>query len=381
MKRHALNPRILKSPFFESTVAAGAGDFVPYNGMWMPYNYGDTLAEYWATIEAVTLWDTSVQRIIEISGPDAAAFTSLLTPRDISKVRPGRCRYVMLTNQYGGIVNDPVMLRLDEDRFWLSTADSDVLLWAQGVAVFAGMDVEVSAPDAYPVQLQGPSSPEVVAALLGESILDLGYYHCTRASIDGIPVVVSRTGYSAEVGFEIYLQDPSRGEELWARMLEAGEPHGLVVSSPNRIRRIEAGILDYRSDVVIDDNPFQVGMDRLVDLDKEGGFIGQEALKAIAAAGVDRKMVGVFIDGEALDTHNENRWPVTTEGGEPAGELTAFVHSPRLDRNIGYVMAGIEHTEVGNKLRVRTPLGERVAEVTTTPFVDKDKSIPRRKLR
>ncbi|MEM7114645.1 MAG: glycine cleavage T C-terminal barrel domain-containing protein [Chloroflexota bacterium] len=380
MKRHALNPRIYKSPFFESTVKYGAGDFVPYNGMWMPYNYGDTLGEYWATIEAVTLWDVAVQRIIEISGPDAFKFMSLLTPRDISKVKPGRCRYVILTNSEGGILNDPVMLRLAENRFWLSTADSDVLMWAQGVSVFANMDVNISAPDAYPVQLQGPKSPQVVAALFGEQILDLGYYHCTSTEIDNIPVVISRTGFSAEVGFEIYLQDKTRGNDLWELIIEAGKPHGLVVSSPNRIRRIEAGILDYRSDVMHTNNPYEVGMERLVKLDKEGGFIGQEALKKIAAEGVAQKIAGIFIDGEPLETHNENRWPITKDG-EPAGELTAFVHSPRLKRNIGYAMLPVEHTELGTRLTLQTPFGVRGVEVTERPFVDKDKKIPRQKLR
>lgn len=380
MKRHALNPRIFKSPFFESTVKYGAGDFVPYNGMWMPYNYGDTLGEYWATINAVTLWDVAVQRIIEISGPDAFKFMSLLTPRDISKVKVGRCRYVILTNAEGGILNDPVMLRLAEDRFWLSTADSDVLMWAQGVSVFADMDVNISAPDVYPLQLQGPKSPQVVAALFGEEILDLGYYHCTSAEIDNIPVVVSRTGFSAEVGFEIYLQGKERGNDLWEMIIEAGKPHGLVVSSPNRIRRIEAGILDYRSDIVHTNNPYQCGMERLVKLNKKGGFIGQDALRKIAAEGVTEKIVGIFIDGEPLETHNENRWSITKDG-EPAGELTAFVYSPRLKRNIGYAMLPVEHTAIGTKLALQTPFGERTAEVTTRPFVDKDKKIPRQKLR
>ncbi|MEM7331993.1 MAG: glycine cleavage T C-terminal barrel domain-containing protein [Chloroflexota bacterium] len=380
MKRHALNPRIYKSPFFESTVKYGAGDFVPYNGMWMPYNYGDTLAEYWATIQAVTLWDVSVQRIIEISGPDAFNFISLLTPRDISKVKPGRCRYIILTNAAGGILNDPVMLRLEENRFWLSTADSDVLLWAQGVSVFANMDVNISAPDAYPVQLQGPNSPKVVAALLGEEILDLGYYHCTSTEIDNIPVVVSRTGFSAEVGFEIYLQDKTRGDELWEMIIEAGRPYGLIVSSPNRIRRIEAGILDYRSDVTVNNNPFEVGMERLVSLDKAGGFIGQEALKKIAQQGISQKIVGIIIDGEPMETHNENRWPIT-KNGERIGELTAFVHSPRLKQNIGYAMVPIEQTTVGTTFNLQTPFGARQATVTTLPFVDKNKKIPRQKLR
>ncbi len=380
MKRHALNPRIYKSPFFESTVKYGAGDFVPYNGMWMPYNYGDTLGEYWATIKTATLWDVSVQRIIEISGPDAYKFMSMLTPRDISKLKPGRCRYVILTNADGNILNDPVMLRLAEDRFWLSTADGDVLMWAQGVSVFANMDVNITAPDAYPVQIQGPASPKIVAALFGDDILDLGYYHCTQTEIAGIPVVVSRTGFSAEVGFEIYLQDKDRGDELWEMIIDAGKPHGLIVSSPNRIRRIEAGILDYRSDILVTNNPYECGMDRLVKLDKDGGFIGQEALKKIKAEGVAQKIVGIFIEGDALETHNENRWPAFKDGKQ-IGELTAFVHSPRLEKNIGYVMVDVEHAELGNQFTLETPFGTRTATVTDMPFIDKDKKIPRQKLR
>ncbi|MEM8856903.1 MAG: glycine cleavage T C-terminal barrel domain-containing protein [Chloroflexota bacterium] len=380
MKRHALNPRILKSPFYESTLKYGAGSFVPYNGMWMPYNYGDMLGEYWATTEAVTLWDVSVQRIIEISGPDAFKFMSLLTPRDISKIKPGRCRHIIMTNADGGILNDPVMLCLANDRFWLSTADSDVLLWAQGVSVFAGMDVTIRAPEAYPVQLQGPNSPKVISALFGEEILDLGYYHCTPAEINGIPVIVSRTGFSAEVGFEIYLQDKSRGDELWEMIIAAGKPHGLVVSSPNRIRRTEAGILGYRADMLITDNPYQLGMERYVRLDKEGGFIGQAALKKIVAEGVSRKIVGIFIDGEPVEANNENRWPMSKDG-QPAGELTSIVYSPRLKQNIGYAMLPIEHTQLGTTLTLHAPFGDRTAEVTTMPFIDKDKKVPRQKLR
>lgn len=380
MKKHALNPRIFKSPFFESTIKYGTGDFVPYNGMWMPYNYGDTLGEYWATIQKATLWDVSVQRIIEISGKDAFRFMSLLTPRDISKVKPGRCRYVMLTNSEGGILNDPVMLRLADDRFWLSTADSDVLLWAQGVSTFAQFDVEISAPDAYPVQIQGPASPKIVAALFGDEILDLGYYHCTATAIDGITVVVSRTGFSAEVGFEVYLQDKNRGADLWEMSIAAGKPHGLVVPSPNRIRRVEAGILDYRTDMVITNNPYEMGMDRLVSLDKEGGFIGQAALKKIAAEGVAQKIMGIFIGGGPLETHNEHRWAITKDG-KAAGELTSCVYSPRMKRNIGLALLIVEHAEVGTAVMLHTPFDVRPAEVTTLPFVDKDKRVPRQKLR
>ena len=176
MKAHGLNPRIRKSPYFTSSLKYGASEFHPYNGMWMPVGYDTPVNEYWNTIERATMWDVAVQRCVEISGPDAEVFTNLLTPRDVSKVAVGQCRYLVMTNQEGGILNDPVMLRIAADRFWLSTADADMYLWAKGVATYSGHDVRIGTPDVYPLQVQGPRSPDIVAAVFGDAILDLAYY-------------------------------------------------------------------------------------------------------------------------------------------------------------------------------------------------------------
>ena len=234
MKAHGLNPRIRKSPFFNATIRSGATEFHPYNGMWMPVGYDTPINEYWNTIERATFWDVSVQRIVEISGPDAEAFTNLLTPRDVSKVAVGQCRYIFMVNQDGGLLNDPVLLRIAEDRFWLSTADSDMYLWAKGVATFAGLDVRVETPHVYPLQVQGPVSPKIVSALFGDHVLDLKYYWWTRGTLKGREFVISRTGYSAEVGFELYFHGTDGGEEIWDHILEVGRPLGLSPGSPNR---------------------------------------------------------------------------------------------------------------------------------------------------
>lgn len=379
MKAHGLNPRIRKSPFFESSLKYGATEFHPYNGMWMPVGYDNPVNEYWNTIERAGLWDVGVQRIVEISGPDAEAFLSLLTPRDISKVDTGQCRYLILTNQDGGVLNDPVMLKIADDRFWLSTADSDIYLWAKGVSAFADFEVEIGTPDVYPLQLQGPKSPAIIAEVFGDEILDLRYYHWSRSSVNGIDVVISRTGFSSEVGFEIYLIGYQRGDELWEIMMEAGKPHGLSPGSPNRIRRIEGGILDYGSDMLPGNNPIELGMQRLVDMDKPD-FLGKSAIAGIIERGTDRKMMGAFIDGPAFEKNNEHRWQAF-DGDRFAGEITSAVHSPRLERNIGFVLAQIDHAEVGTRLEVETAEGRRGLEVTTLPFMDKDKTIPRQSLR
>ena len=366
MKAHGLNPRIKKSPFFEKAVEYGATEFHPYNGMWMPVGYDSPVNEYWNVLERASLWDVGVQKCVEIAGPDAEAFMQLLTPRDITTIEPGRCAYVFLTNQAGGVLNDPVMLRLAEDRFWLSTADSDMYLWAKGVSAFAGHEVEITTPHVYPMQLQGPRSAEIMVDVFGEEILDLRYYRWMRSSVDGIDVVISRTGYSSELGYEVYLLGEARGGELWEILMTAGKPYGISPGSPNRIRRIEGGVLDYASDITPDENPLELGLDRLIAWDTE--FLGKAALEKVRDEGVRRRLIGLFLDGPALQKNNEHRWPVTSASTK-VGFVTNAVHSPRLDRNIAFAMIDVPFDANDTVLTVETVEGVRSAERTTLPFI------------
>ena len=366
MKAHGLNPRIKKSPFFEKAVEYGATEFHPYNGMWMPVGYDSPVNEYWNVLERASLWDVGVQKCVEIVGPNAEAFMQLLTPRDITTIEPGRCAYVFLTNQDGGVLNDPVMLRLAEDRFWLSTADSDMYLWAKGVSAFAGHEVEITTPHVYPMQLQGPRSAEIMVDVFGEEILDLRYYRWMRSSVDGIDVVISRTGYSSELGYEVYLLGEARGGELWEILMTAGKPYGISPGSPNRIRRIEGGVLDYASDITPDENPLELGLDRLIAWDTE--FLGKAALEKVRDEGVRRRLIGLFLDGPALQKNNEHRWPVTSASTK-VGFVTNAVHSPRLDRNIAFAMIDVPFDANDTVLTVETVEGVRSAERTTLPFI------------
>ena len=257
--------RYRKSPFFEATRRAGCKSYGIYNHMYIPDYYGDPVEEYRSLTNDVTLWDVSVERIVEITGPDASVCTNRLTPRDLTKCAVGQGKYVLITAEDGGIVNEPVLLRLGENQWWLALSDSDAGLWARGYAVGSGLDVKVREPEVYPIQVQGPKSKDVMAALFGDAVLSIRYYWTMETDLDGIPVVISRTGWTSEVGYEIYLRDPSRGEELWNRIMEAGAPYRIRPIAPSQIRRVEAGIFRYGADMTIENNPFEIsGLERLV---------------------------------------------------------------------------------------------------------------------
>jgi glycine cleavage system aminomethyltransferase T len=276
---------------------------------------------------------------------------------------------VLLTAADGGIVNDAVLLRLGESHFWLSPGDGDALLWVQGLALHAGLQVEVREPDVSPLQLQGPRSPAVARALFGDEALSLGYYRLRETALDGIPLVLARTGWSGELGYELYLRDAARGEELWERVLEAGRPHGIAPIAPSTIRSVEGGILSYVSDIRREDDPFTLGLERLVDLEQEAEFVGKAALRRIAREGPRRRLVGLEIDGPALAGTNAEFWPVS-QAGRRVGHVTRCVHSPRLARNIGLANVPAALAERGTGLEVEAPAGARGARVVATPFVE-----------
>ena len=369
-----IGPRVRKSPFFDATLPAGVKSFTVYNHMYLPTSYGDPLQEYWAMVEGVTLWDVSCERQIEVSGSDAIEFTQLLTPRDVASCPVGRCRYVVFTDHDGGVINDAIMLRLEESRFWLSPGDGDVLLWAQGVAARSGMDVKLTEPDVSPLQLQGPLAPKVARKLFGDVAVEMGYYHLHELELNGIPLVLSRTGWSGELGYEIYLRDGSRGTELWDLVMAAGEEFGIKPACPSAMRTIEGGILSYASDITREDTPFTIGMERLLDLDKSQDYIGKAALQQIAKEGTPRRLVGIEIDGDPIGG-NDRFWDIF-ENQDKVGHLTRCAWSPRLERNIGLVNLPTELAEPGTALKVQTLDDLRDGIVVALPWFKSITKIP-----
>lgn len=378
--------RIRKSPYFYASRRHGVQSYSVCNRMYHPRHYDDPIAEYWRLVNDVTLWDVGVERQVEISGPDAFELTNRLTPRDLTACAVGQCKFVLNTDADGGVINNPVLLRLADDGFWLSVADGDVLLWVKGVAAASGMDVQVGEPDVAPVQIQGPKSKDLMTDLFGEDVADLRYYWLREYSLDGMDVVVSRTGYSGEVGYEIYLRNASRdGVRLWDVILQAGEPHDLAVIGPCQIRRVEAGILSYGSDIALDNNgysdyrflnPYEAGLEWTVDLDQEADFIGRDALTEVAEQGVDRKVVGIELGGDPLIGYIEDYLQVVEDGAR-IGQVSSAFWSPRLAKNIGYALVPVSHSDAGTTLTIRSAKGEAAAVVVPKPFIDPTKDTPK----
>ena len=366
--------QVRKSPYSDAALRWGAKGFSVYNHMYIPRDFGDPRQNFWYLVNDAVLCDVSVERQVQIKGPDAAKFTQFLCCRDLSKCQVGQCKYVLITDQDGGIINDPILLKLAEDHFWLSIADSDVLLWARGVAVNSGMNVDISEPDVSPLQLQGPKSRDVLRAAFGDIPTELKYYRFMEFDWDGVPLIISRTGWSSELGYEIFLRDGTQGEKLWEHLMAVGGPLGLKPGHTSSIRRIEAGMLSYHADMTLVNNPYEMGMGRLVDLDMEADFISKAALTLIKERGVSQQLVGLEIDGDPFVGSNDFFWPILKEGVK-VGTVTSAIYSPRLQKNIALAMISIDHTASGRVLQVDKLSETRTCTVVPIPFYDPKKSL------
>jgi aminomethyltransferase len=370
--KFSFGTQVRKSPFSDAALRWGAKGFSVYNHMYIPRDFGDPVQNFWNLVNDAILCDVGVERQVEITGPDAARFVQYLSCRDLSKCKVGQCKYVLITDQDGGIINDPILLKLGENHFWLSIADSDVLLWAKGLAVNSGMNVQVTEPDVSPLQLQGPKSRDVLQAAFGDEPTELKYYWFMEYDWDGVPLIISRTGWSSELGYEIFLRDGSAGDKLWEHLMAVGEPLGLKPGHTSSIRRIEAGMLSYHADMTLKNNPFELGMDRLINLDIEADFVSKAALTKIKQEGVSQLFVGIEIEGAPLDGSNDQHWPLL-KGGQKIGYVTSAIHSPRLKKNIALAMVGSQHAETDSSLVVEIGTQTRAGEIVPIPFYDPKK--------
>ena len=366
--------QIRKSPFFDATVKWGAKDFSVYNHMYIPRDFGSPEENFWNLINDAILCDVAVERQVQIKGPDASKFVQMMTPRDLSKMQVGQCKYVILTNQEGGVLNDPILLKVEEDCYWFSLADSDILLWAHGLNVNSNFDVDISEPDVSPLQLQGPKSRDIMVKVFGDKILDLKYYWFKRFTINGINLVVSRTGWSSELGYEIFLLNSKQGNDLYNHLMKIGEPMGLRPGHTSTIRRIEGGMLSYHADMTINTNPLELGLDKYLDLDKDFNFIGKEALISILNKGIDRKQVGIIIDDDPMLGPNTRFWDIYVDDSV-VGKVTSAVYSPRLKKNIALGMIKVDYSNLGQVLTVDSGTKKLHAVVTQKPFYDPNKSL------
>ena len=373
-QKFSFGTQVRKSPFSDAALRWGAKGFSVYNHMYIPRDFGDAVQNFWNLVNEAILCDVAVERQVEITGPDAAKFTQFLSCRDLSTCEVGQCKYVLITDQDGGIINDPILLKLGENHFWLSIADSDVLLWAKGVAASSGMDVQIREPDVSPLQLQGPKSRDILRAAFGDAPADLKYYRFIEYDWNGVPLIISRTGWSSELGYEIFLTDGAHGSALWDYIMEIGTPMGLHPGHTSSIRRIEAAMLSYQADMTLENNPFELGMDRLVDLDMKADFVSKSALSQIKSKGVKQLQVGLEITGPALEGSNDYFWPILVDG-KIVGKVTSAVFSPRLDKNIALGLVQTAHADIGTSVMIDMPNGQRQAKLVPKPFYDPKKAI------
>ena len=387
--RMLISTRVRKSPYWHLSQQEGCWAYTVYNHMYHPRAYismmqGGLMKEYEYLTNHVTMWNVAVERQIQVKGPDAADFVNLLITRDVHKRLPvNMCRYVILCNQEGGIINDPVLLRVAEDEFWFSISDSDVALWAQGVNAFAGYDVTIQEIDVAPVQIQGPKSVKLMTKLFGSKVMNIPYYGLLHAKLGRLNVVISRTGFSGEVGYEIYLRDATRNaDEMWNAIKKAGEQFNLRVIAPSHIRRLEAGILSYGQDMDIETNPYEVGLGWQVDFSKND-FIGKAALQEIKRKGVQQKLVGLVMGGSPITWYNEDFWHVTTRYGDQVGYVSSAFWSPTHNTNIALAMVPVTYAKIGTSLKVTLPAEDAPvkAKVVPVPFKDPHKEIPKQSFR
>ena len=378
LKDFGFGTQIRKSPFFNATVRWGAKDFSVYNHMYIPRDFGDPEQNFWNLINNAILCDVAVERQVQIKGPDASKFVQMMTPRDLSNMQVGQCKYVILINQFGGVLNDPVLLKVEDDCYWFSLADSDILFWAQGLNVNKEYDVEIIEPDVSPLQLQGPKSKDIMVKIFGNKILELKYYWFKHFQLGNIKLLISRTGWSSEFGYEIFLLNSTEGDELYETLMNEGKDLGLHPGHTSTIRRIEGGMLSYHSDMDINTNPLELGMEKFIDLDGSFNFVGKDALIEIRKSGIHRKQVGLIIDIEPLKGPNTSKWEIISNN-KIIGVVTSAVYSPRLKSNIALAMVKKEFSDIGTLLKVNIDNNLVNANIVQKPFFDPNKSIAKEK--
>ncbi len=361
-----INPRTRSTPYTPRVEAAGVQGYTVYNHTLLPTVFRSLEDDYRHLKLHVQLWDVACERQVEIRGPDAARLVQLMTPRDLSRASVGRCLYAPLVDEAGGMVNDPVVLKLAEDRFWLSISDSDVYLWAKGLAFGLGLDVTIEEPDVAPLAIQGPKSDDLAARVFGESVRSIKFFRFEPLDFRGHPLIVARSGWSKQGGFEIYLDQPSLGVELWDALWDAGQDLEVGPGSPNVIERIEGGLLSYGSDMTRESNPFECGLDAYCNLDRPIEFMARGALERIAETGPARRIMGLRVEAKAMP-RCQQPWPVHADGVQ-IGRVTSAAMSPDLGCGVALAMIDREHWTPGNRVQVMTPDKPRSATVSPLPF-------------
>lgn len=357
--------RLRATPYSARVAATGATGYTVYNHMWLATVFQGLREDYAHLKRYAQIWDVSVERQVELHGPDAHKLACLISARDLSKAEVGRCYYAPICDQHGKMINDPVALRLADDKYWFSIADSDLLLWVQGLALGLDLDVAICEPDVSPLAVQGPMAENLLVDVFGEPIRDIKFFRFAAFPFKGRMLNIARSGWSKQGGFEIYLDDSSLGEDLWDAIWEKGGKYNLRPGCPNLIERIESGLLSYGNDMNREDTPLEIGLEKFINLDDEADFIGKQALIAQREEGVKKRLMGIEMDGEELNPVPVPE-PVLVDG-KKVGILTSAVYSPDYHGNIGFTMIATEHAYDGAKVTVQSAQGTRNGVICEIP--------------
>ena len=372
LKQDGLNfsRRLRRTPFTSSVEKYGVKGFSVVNHALLPKAFSRSIEEdYWHLRSAVQIWDVGVQRQVEIMGPDASKFVQYMTPRSLEKMKVGNCYYIPLIDENGGMVNDPVLLKHSETHYWLSIADSDVLLWAKGLAIGLKFNVSIKEPDVWPLAIQGPLAKDLLSEVFGDFINDIKFFKFSKIQFEGSTQIIARSGYSKQDGFEIYLQGFDLGERLWELLWEKGEKYNIAPGCPNLIDRIEAGLLSYGNEITLDTSPLEVGMEGFCNSDFSHDFVGKPALRELQEKGVIKKIKGIIFDVPPCPPCTQP-WTLFNEKKMKIGQITSAVFSPRIRKNIGLGLVNKPFWKYDTNVFIEIPKSKSLAKgiVSSLPF-------------
>ncbi len=353
--------RLRRTAFSEGVEAAGVKAYTVYNHMLLPTVFRSVEEDYHHLKQAVQVWDVACERQVELRGPDAGRLAQLLTPRDLRGMLPGQCYYVPIVDETGGMLNDPVAVKLAEDRWWISIADSDLLYWIKGLAYGYRLDVLVDEPDISPLAVQGPLADDLMAAVFGDAVRDIRFFRFGHFDFQGQDMVVARSGYSKQGGYEIYVEGEHNGMPLWNALMEAGKDLDVHAGCPNLIERIESGLLSYGNDMNDDNTPHECGLGRFCNTQTAIGCIGRDALLRVAKEGPVKQIRAIAIDGPPVPACD--RWWTLMAGTKPVGRVSSVAWSPDFGTNVAIGMVRMTHWDDGTELTVQAPDGLRHATV------------------
>ncbi|MGR3492231.1 MAG: dimethylsulfoniopropionate demethylase [Shimia sp.] len=352
--------RVRRTPFSDGVEAAGVKGYSVYNRMLLPAVFRSPEEDYRHLKEAVQVWDVAAERQVEVRGPDAGRLMQMLTPRDLRGMLPGMCYYVPMVDETGGMLNDPVAVKLSEDRYWISIADSDLLLWVKGIAYGYRLDVLIEEPDVSPLAIQGPKADDLAARVFGDGVRALKFFRYGFFDFQGQQMVVARSGYSKQGGFEIYVEGTENGMPLWNALMEAGKDLDVHAGCPNTIERVEGGLLSYGNDMTIDNTPHECGLGKFCSTQTAIGCVGRDALLRVSKEGPVKQVRPLAIDGTIPPC--DRAWELQAKG-ERVGQITSAARSPDFDTNVAIGMVRMTHWDAGTELDVITQDGPRKAIV------------------